>query len=111
MKTINTAASTLLGAIALAAAGAAAAADSMGAMGADHMAMKKPVTAAQLVGKEKCYGVAKAHENDCKAGAGTSCAGTSKTDYQGNAWSLVPKGTCVSIKTPAGHGSLTPLKA
>jgi uncharacterized membrane protein len=95
------AASSLAGAIALA-AGAASAAP------AEHMAMaKKPVTAAQMVGKEKCYGVAKAHQNDCKAGAGTTCAGTSATDYQGNAWSLVPKGTCTSIKTPKGNGSLT----
>jgi uncharacterized membrane protein len=56
---------------------------------------------------EKCYGVALAGKNDCKAGAGTSCAGTSKTDYQGNAWKYVPKGTCTTIKTPNGMGSLT----
>lgn len=56
---------------------------------------------------EKCYGVAKAGKNDCKAGAGTSCAGTSKVDYQGDAWKLVKAGTCTSIKTPKGHGSLT----
>ncbi|MCW1427830.1 DUF2282 domain-containing protein [Novosphingobium sp. JCM 18896] len=58
--------------------------------------------------KEKCYGVAKAGKNDCKAGAGTSCAGTSTRDYQGNAWTLVPAGTCLSIRTPRGHGSLEP---
>lgn len=57
---------------------------------------------------EKCYGVAKAGKNDCKAGAGTSCAGTSKTDYQGNAWKLVKAGTCTTILTPKGNGSLTP---
>lgn len=57
---------------------------------------------------EKCYGVSKAGKNDCKAGAGTSCAGTSTRDYQGNAWKLVKAGTCLSIKTPHGHGSLTP---
>ncbi|HEU4624483.1 MAG TPA: DUF2282 domain-containing protein [Steroidobacteraceae bacterium] len=56
---------------------------------------------------EKCYGVALAGKNDCKAGAGTSCAGTSKTDYQGDAWRYVPKGTCTTIKTPHGMGSLT----
>ena len=56
---------------------------------------------------EKCYGVAKAGQNDCKAGAGTSCAGTSKADYQGNSWKNVPKGTCTTIKTPKGMGSLT----
>lgn len=57
---------------------------------------------------EKCYGVAKAGQNDCKAGAGTTCAGTSRANYQGNAWKLVPAGTCVKIKTPRGFGSLTP---
>jgi uncharacterized membrane protein len=56
---------------------------------------------------EKCYGVALAGKNDCKAGAGTSCAGTSKADYQGNSWKFVPKGTCTTIKTPKGMGSLT----
>lgn len=55
---------------------------------------------------EKCYGVALAGKNDCAAGAGTSCAGTSKADYQGNAWVLVDKGSCIQIKTPKGYGSL-----
>lgn len=62
-------------------------------------------------GKEKCYGVSLAGQNDCAAGPGTSCAGTSKIDYQGNAWKLVPTGTCTSIKTPSGTGSLSPVKA
>lgn len=57
---------------------------------------------------EKCYGVALAGKNDCKAGAGTSCAATSKVNYQGNAWKLVKAGTCTAIKTPKGNGSLTP---
>jgi uncharacterized membrane protein len=61
-------------------------------------------------GKEKCYGISLAGQNDCAAGPGTSCAGTSKIDYQGNAWKLVPTGTCTSIKTPAGTGSLSPVK-
>ena len=60
---------------------------------------------------EKCYGVAQAGKNDCAAGAGTSCAGTSKVDYQGNAWKLVTAGTCTTTKTPKGPGSLTPKKA
>lgn len=60
--------------------------------------------------KEKCYGVAKTAENDCAAGPGTSCAGTSTRDYQGDAWKLVDKGTCTSIKTPKGNGSLTAIK-
>ncbi len=58
---------------------------------------------------EKCFGVAKAGHNDCKAGAGTTCAGTSQANYQGNAWKLVPAGTCVKIKTPRGFGSLAPI--
>ena len=60
---------------------------------------------------EKCYGVALAGKNDCKAGPGTTCAGTSKVDYQGNAFKTVAKGTCTKIKTPKGVGSLTPRKA
>jgi uncharacterized membrane protein len=59
---------------------------------------------------EKCYGVSLAGQNDCSAGAGTSCAATSKADYQGDAWTLVEKGTCTTIKTPKGFGSLTATK-
>jgi uncharacterized membrane protein len=58
--------------------------------------------------QEKCYGVAMAGKNDCKAGAGTTCAGTAKKDYQGNAWKYVARGTCTTMKTPDGKGgSLT----
>lgn len=57
---------------------------------------------------EKCYGVAMAGHNDCKAGAGTTCAGTSKVDYDGKAFKEVAKGTCTKISTPKGMGSLTP---
>ena len=57
--------------------------------------------------KDKCYGISKAGKNDCAAGAGTSCAGTAKRDYAGNAWKYVAKGTCTGIKTPKGAGSLT----
>jgi uncharacterized membrane protein len=60
---------------------------------------------------DKCYGVSLAGKNDCAAGPGTTCAGTSKMDYQGNAWKFVPAGTCASIRTPKGMGSLTPAKA
>lgn len=61
--------------------------------------------------KEKCYGVSLKGQNDCAAGAGTSCAGTSKVDYDRTIWKYVPKGTCTSIKTPNGTGSLTPVKS
>ena len=69
--------------------------------------------AAQTADKEHCFGVAMKGKNDCKAGAGTSCAGTSKMDYQGNAWSLVPKGTCektASKTSPTGFGQMAEFK-
>ena len=69
--------------------------------------------AAQQADKEKCYGVALKGKNDCAAGAGTTCAGTSKMEHQGNAWSYVPKGTCekmVSKTSPTGHGMLREFK-
>ncbi len=69
--------------------------------------------AAQMADKDKCFGVALKGKNDCKAGAGTTCAGTSKTDYQGNAWSLVPKGSCektVSTTSPTGFGQFAEFK-
>ena len=55
---------------------------------------------AQAASKEKCYGVSLAGANDCAAGPGTTCAGTSVTDYQGNAWTLVDAGTCAEIDLP-----------
>jgi uncharacterized membrane protein len=61
--------------------------------------------------KEKCYGVSMAGKNDCAAGPGTTCAGTSKMDYQGNAWKYVAKGTCASMKTPKGMGSMKEIKS
>ncbi|MDN5926026.1 MAG: DUF2282 domain-containing protein [Hyphomicrobiales bacterium] len=68
--------------------------------------------AAMKTGKfEQCYGVALKGQNDCFAGAGTTCAGTSTVNYQGNAWKLVKKGTCTTISTPNGHGSLKPISS
>lgn len=70
---------------------------------------------AQAQEKEKCYGVSLAGQNDCAAGPGTTCAGTSKVDYQGNAWKLVEEGTCTTMELPAmadgtaRMGSLEPL--
>lgn len=67
-------------------------------------------------GNEKCFGISLAGENDCAAGPGTSCAGTSTVDYQGNAWTLVPAGTCEDTMIeamgdePARSGSLTALE-
>jgi uncharacterized membrane protein len=69
-----------------------------------------PAAAQQKPAMEKCYGIVKAGQNDCAAGPGTSCAGTSTRDYQGDAWKLVAKGTCLATRTPKGPGSLTPIK-
>jgi uncharacterized membrane protein len=60
---------------------------------------------------DKCFGVALKGDNDCAAGAGTTCAGTAVADYQGNAWKYVTKGTCEMMKTPKGTGSLAPIKS
>ena len=65
----------------------------------------------EKAGMEKCYGVSLAGKNDCAAGPGTTCAGTSKVDYQGNAWKYVAKGTCTTMKTPKGTGSLAEIKS
>jgi uncharacterized membrane protein len=55
-------------------------------------------TAVAAEGKtEKCHGVSLKGENDCAAGPGTSCAGTSTVDYQGNAWKSATKGSCVKM--------------
>jgi uncharacterized membrane protein len=69
--------------------------------------------AAQGTDKEKCFGVSLKGKNDCAAGAGTTCAGTSKVDHQGNAWALVPKGTCektASKTSPSGFGQMKEFK-
>lgn len=69
--------------------------------------------AAQSADKEKCFGVALKGKNDCAAGAGTTCAGTSKVDYQGNAWTFVAKGTCEKTESKTsstGFGQLKEFK-
>lgn len=70
---------------------------------------KEEAAAAIAAKKEKCYGVALKGQNDCAAGPGTTCQGTSTADFQGNAWKFVQGGTCTNIAVPNGkHGSLTP---
>ena len=86
---------------------ASAIATAMASMANAAPLTKEEGAAATAAHKEKCYGVALKGQNDCAAGAGTTCAGTSKTDYQGDAWSLVKQGTCTTMKTPHGMGSLT----
>jgi uncharacterized membrane protein len=66
--------------------------------------------AALAAKKEKCFGVALKAQNDCAAGPGTTCQGTSTVDFQGNAWKFVNGGTCTSIHLPNGKtGSLKPI--
>ena len=69
---------------------------------------KAEAKAAVAAHKEKCFGVALKGQNDCAAGPGTTCQGTSTVDFQGNAWKFVRGGTCAGIEVPSGkHGSLT----
>ncbi|KAA1175418.1 DUF2282 domain-containing protein [Rhizobium tropici] len=65
------------------------------------------VPASAADSKEKCYGVALKGQNDCAAGK-HDCAGKSTMSYDKMSFKLVPTGTCTSMKTPKGHGSLTP---
>ena len=85
------------------------------AIAAVSVSVSTPTFAADNSAKVMCFGVnackgqsdCKSGNHDCKAGAGTTCAGTSSADYQRNSWKLVPAGTCTHIKTPKGYGSLT----
>ncbi|MEM9549768.1 MAG: DUF2282 domain-containing protein [Pseudomonadota bacterium] len=84
--------------------------------GAVAAALAGQTTTAEAQSKEKCYGISLAGANDCAAGPGTTCAGTSTVDYQGNAWTLVDAGTCETLDLPAmadgteRKGSLEPLE-
>ena len=99
-KTSSITTAVLAGAIATAVASVATAAPLTKAEG----------DAATAAGKAKCYGVALKGLNDCAAGPGTTCQGTSTVDFQGNAWKFVQGGTCDSIQVPGGRkGSLTAL--
>ncbi|MFN3298215.1 DUF2282 domain-containing protein [Caldimonas sp.] len=92
-------------------AGAAALALALGA--ALSLAHDPARAQTQDANQEKCYGVALKGKNDCAAGPGTTCAGTAKRDHQGNAWKLVPKGTCekmASPTSPTGYGQLQAFK-
>lgn len=83
------------------------------ALGAALSMAATPAAAEEGADKDKCYGVALKGKNDCKAGPGTTCAGTAKVDYQGNAWKYVPKGTCeqtASPTSPTGFGQLQEFK-
>jgi uncharacterized membrane protein len=91
-----------IGALASSQAGAAEFTAAQKSIQAEHTKLVKS-------GKvEPCFGAALKGHNDCYAGPVTTCAGTSTVDYQGNAFKLVAKGTCTSISTPNGPGSLSP---
>ncbi|AXV79434.1 MULTISPECIES: DUF2282 domain-containing protein [Ralstonia solanacearum species complex] len=62
-------------------------------------AVSTPVQAADpAAGKEKCYGVAKAGQNDCASpGSAHACAGQSKIDKDPMSWKFVPTGTCTQM--------------
>lgn len=82
------------------------------AMGAALVLASAPASA-QSTDKEKCFGVSLKGKNDCAAGPGTSCAGSSVRNYQGNAWKLVNKGSCEKTPSPtssSGFGQLTEFK-
>jgi len=81
----------------------------LGAALASTTAFAADDPAASKASTEKCFGVAKAGQNGCAAGPGTSCAGSSKKDFAGNAWKQVPAGTCTTLaspRSPTGHGQL-----
>ena len=89
---------------------------SLAVAGAVAAALSVHAGAAVAQDTEKCYGISLAGENDCAAGPGTTCKGTSKVDYQGNAWKAVPAGTCETMMIeamgdePERKGSLEPLE-
>lgn len=117
MKKLTGMASALIGAAALAACGSADAPAEGETAAANDPAEVTEVADASAT-KEKCYGISLAAKNDCAAGPGTSCAGTSTVDYQGNAWKYVPAGDCekygtsedAAFELPEGKtGSLKPI--
>jgi len=115
MKKLTGMASALIGAASLAACGGGSEAPAPEAEAEAEVASTEASTDTV---KEKCYGISLAKGNDCAAGPGTSCAGTSTVDYQGNAWKYVAEGECEKFGTEAGEeyalpdgkkGSLEPI--
>ena len=89
---------------------ASAVAAALASMASAAPMTEEEVKAATDAGMEKCYGVALAGQNDCAAGLGTTCQGTSTVDYQGNSWKFVDGGTCATMELPDGRtGSPEPL--
>jgi uncharacterized membrane protein len=80
-----------------------------GAALAGALAASAMVATPAAAADEKCYGVALKGQNDCAAGS-HSCAGHSTVDYDGQSFKLVPAGSCTTMETPLGPGSLTPIE-
>lgn len=83
------------------------------ALGAAVALSSAAISTAHAADNEKCFGISMKGKNDCAAGAGTTCAGTAKTDFQANAWKYVPAGTCEkteSATSPTGFGQLAEFK-
>ncbi len=69
------------------------------ATAASLMSLAMVATPAAAQEKEKCFGIAKAGQNDCANIFGThSCAGQSKVDMDKSEWKYVAKGTCKDMK-------------
>jgi uncharacterized membrane protein len=63
------------------------------------MSLSMVATPAAAQEKEKCFGIAKAGQNDCASVVGAhSCAGQSKVDMDKMEWKYVAKGTCKDMK-------------
>ena len=89
---------------------AGAVTSALASMAAAAPLTKAEADAAAAAHKEKCFGIALKGQNDCAAGPGTTCQGTSTVDFQGNSWKFVQGGTCASLEIPGGrHGSTMPL--
>lgn len=67
------------------------------ATAASLMTLALAATPAAAADKEKCFGVAKAGQNDCASGV-HSCAGQSKVDMDKVEWKYVAAGTCKTLK-------------
>ncbi|MDE2623647.1 MAG: DUF2282 domain-containing protein [Betaproteobacteria bacterium] len=101
----------LFGSALLSACNSAAPSAGQAANAASSKASAASAAATKIAEQEKCFGVALKGHNDCKAGPGTTCAGTASVDYQGNAWKYVPKGSCITKggTLTAHHGNTPPV--
>ena len=103
MKNRYALATALIGTASLAACGSGG---NEAAAPAEGAGSEMAAVTADAAAKEKCYGIALASKNDCAAGPGTSCAGTSTVDYQGNAWKYINAGDCAKFGADEGDFAL-----